>query len=130
VSERRIVPPDEARRLSEAATEGPWEWLPESMSDVDTILQLGPEDLCVACFYGMDHIKSHPPDQANADLIAAAPDLAHTAAVLGEQRKAALSLHQPERTTNDFGDHDLPDRCCCCFAPYPCSTARALGVTE
>lgn len=49
-------------------------------------------------------------------------DLAHTAAVLGEQRGAALALHQAGATGNE-GTY-----CTGCADYYPCQTARALGV--
>jgi hypothetical protein len=61
-----------------AATRGPWAWSHPRMDLVESILQLetdpdalGEDDYgeCVACFYGMDHIKSHAPDQADADHI-------------------------------------------------------------
>lgn len=56
--------------------------------------------------------------------------LAHTAAVLGEQREAVLSLHAPYGSPalggpwceHCSGDMDPEE-------PYPCPTARALGVT-
>lgn len=56
-------------------------------------------------------------------------DLGHTAVVRGEQREAALALHQPRSVWPDR-------RCLICVDPdgdrlrYPCPTARALGVTE
>ena len=61
-----------------AATRGPWAWSHPRMDLVESILQLetdpdalGEDDYgeCVACFYGMDHIKSHAPAQADADHI-------------------------------------------------------------
>jgi hypothetical protein len=45
---------------------------------------------------------------------------------LGEQRDAALALHRPR---HDYGDGAV---CATCspLTPYPCRTARALGVTD
>ena len=61
-------------------------------------------------------------DKSPQKLAAAAFDLAHTAAVLGEQREAALTLHP-----------NVQGYCPICqtrFQVYPCPTARALGVTD
>ena len=65
-------------------------------------------------------------------------DLAHTAAVLGEQREAALALHT-RRGQSGFFDVGYGERDHCCNecgslgeygAEWPCPTARALGVTD
>lgn len=47
-------------------------------------------------------------------------DLAHTAAVLGEQREAVLALHRAGYK-NLWCEQD--------GSSYPCPTARALGVS-
>ena len=51
--------------------------------------------------------------------------LAHTSAVLGEQREAALALHSEIHWCTDGGDEPK------LWASWnPCPTARALGVTD
>ena len=52
------------------------------------------------------------------------PDLAHTAAVLGEQRDAVLALHEGLTYESPAG----LTICETCDEVYPCPTARALGV--
>lgn len=79
-----------------------------------------------------------PPDEARQEFDALATflhptkrerlrrDIAHTAAVLGEQRQAVLDLHRS----------DADGRCISCYVwsadvpeNWPCPTARALGVS-
>ncbi len=61
-------------------------------------------------------------------------DLAHTAAVLGEQREAVLALHRTESYT--FLTGRILVRCCTCNDEagkpevWPCRTAQAMGVAE
>jgi hypothetical protein len=68
-----------------------------------------------------------PPEEARDALGGVRPygltyrDLVHTAAVLGEQREAALHRHEGEHwCTGEVGPE---------FWRLPCPTARALGVT-
>lgn len=65
-------------------------------------------------------------------------DLLNTAAVLGEQREAVLALHQNAGRSQGYkenGSYGYIDACCGTCGefgeygvPYPCPTARALGV--
>ena len=90
----RIVPPDEARKLTAEA------------------------------LVGYDFNESMA-----VTLVVMAPDLAHTAAVLGEQREAILALHK---------EYEGHCRVCCFdessdgveFWEYPCPTVQAFEVTE
>jgi hypothetical protein len=51
-------------------------------------------------------------------------DLAHTAAVLGEQRAAVLALHAGSHWCSDANGRAYVDQ------DHFCPTARVLGVTE
>ena len=51
-------------------------------------------------------------------------DLAHTVAVLGEQREAGRALHRGSHWCSDANGRAYFDR------DHTCPTARALGVTE
>jgi len=51
-------------------------------------------------------------------------DLAHTVAVLGEQREKVLALHSHGHWCWDESWNPR------CYLEEPCPTARALGVTE
>ena len=80
--EPRIVPPEEARRISDQYA----------------------------------RFVRHDPSEERV------LNLAHTAAVLGEQREVALTLHP-----------NVQGYCPICqtrFQVYPCPTARALGVID
>jgi hypothetical protein len=65
-------------------------------------------------------MEEFPPSQA--ETIRA---LAFTAAVRGEERDAALAIHAPRGLRYADGL-----ACEFCGTHYPCSTARALGVTD
>ena len=56
---------------------------------------------------------------------------AYTAAVLGEQREAALACHRKSEGVRDAPYWTGPDVHWCedCDDGWPCPTARALGVT-
>jgi hypothetical protein len=84
MSEPRIVSPKEARALLEAATPGPWqefgsEWNDDGQMVSGCVGTVGQHGECSHDISG-DGIPA-----ADAQLIAAAPDLAHTTAVLGDE---------------------------------------------
>jgi hypothetical protein len=137
MTEPRIVPPEEARKLAAEATPGPWwtdvdpsphpRWIHTAEPIVIDEADWGPEG------HTMYRLATNADDRAwryaDVNLIAAAPDLAYTAAVLGGQREAVLALHARDRfgtcevcMTDDEAEEWYR-------ATYPCPTARALGVT-
>lgn len=76
-TEPRIIPPEEARALAGAATPGPWKPVTTGGWDHENFV-VRSDDLGVAMQYALVW------KAGDARLIAAAPDLVHTAAVLGE----------------------------------------------
>lgn len=74
-----------------------------------------------------------PPKEARGDVSRESwgsswiADLAHTAAVLGEQREAVLALHKP--VGEHLAAYGWTEVCIHCQFPYPYPTARVLGVT-
>lgn len=150
MSELRMVPPDEARELLEAATPGPWhfataphpdstvtkaEYVADALRDDHSTLwttwaadpERGEDDYLIPALTG-----DGPAAGANAALVAAAPDLAHTAVVLGEQRPALEHLLRTLIKTLARVRMDTPEDKALHAKAIEMfwEAARALGVSE
>jgi hypothetical protein len=114
----RIVPPEEARRLAAG--------LPLNL----TVEKYNPNWAVYSSEWPETPVAKFSARE-DADGFAAIPDLAYTAAVLGEQREAVLALHTGAGVRRVTPWSDTEERYCePCNVSYPCPTARTLGVTE
>ena len=107
----------------EAATQGPW--------DVETIPETGESRVIVRSNTGdpmLDvSVAPHGVRAEDAEFIAHAPE---DIRALLDEVKAVKRIHAPEVVQVSTADESMIDLCWCCKEPYPCDTARALGVTE
>ena len=83
----------------------------------------GPGDLPIA----EEICQGTDSGEALAEFIAYAPE---DIRVLIDVVKAVKRIHAPEVVQVSTADESMIDLCWCCKEPYPCDTARALGVTE
>jgi hypothetical protein len=149
----------EARALAAAATPGPWRWTQRGIDGgenfwTDVIVPGRVE--CMAYCYGGSSTFEMDNEQDDAEFIAAARSLVpalcdqvdrarNVAVQLEQQIAAVLAIHVPVVTGAGLGDvllyscdvclsdsgeepdwgHDPHD-----MVPWPCATARALGVQE
>lgn len=122
----RIVTPEEARALLDEATPGPWVddevWAAIS-SGSDSVVHAYVETTCDGCGAEINDDATVAMSAEDAALIAAAPDLAYTVEQQGQQIAAVKAVHS--QTYESFGGLNICEQC---DAPYPCPTARALGV--
>jgi hypothetical protein len=146
MNEPRIIPPEEARALLAAATPGPWAiWADLDFQGFRTVGEASgviPEG--EVFLKGEHNPTAHAYIDEDADLIAAAPDLAHTAAVLGDEVATVRAKVAEQETTletlrdywlqptepNSFYLNGFPtriDQLADLFSEEAAATLRAVG---
>ena len=112
-------------RLDKAHTEwGSWKAKEDSWDGYSVVIDdNGPGVSIIAEQIGQGEDEG----RGDAEFIAHAPE---DIRALIDVVKAVKRIHAPEVVQVSTADESMIDLCWCCKEPYPCDTARALGVTE